>query len=95
MPRSTLARTASAAAGGYLLDTATMPQKTESFPSRHFSQSNPAGPGQDDVPSLLRRVADSIDELGRVWVQDLVLHNEVTADGDWYSVTVYFHEDSE
>lgn len=75
-------------AGGYLLDTATMPQKTESFPSRHLSLSNPAGPGQDDVLALLRRVADSIEELGQVWVQDLVLHNEVTADGDWCSVTV-------
>lgn len=82
-------------AGGYPLDTAAMPQKTESFPSRHFSQSNPAGPGQDDVPALLRRVADSIEELGQVWVQDLVLHNEVSADGDCYSVTVYFHEASE
>jgi hypothetical protein len=26
----------------------------------HFSQSNPAGPGQGDVAALLRRVADSI-----------------------------------
>ncbi|MFJ8578130.1 hypothetical protein [Micromonospora sp. NPDC093277] len=72
-----------------------MPQKTESFPSRHFSQSNPEGPGQDDVPALLRRVADSIEALGQVWIQDLVLHNEVTADGDRYSVTVYFREEFE
>lgn len=52
---------------------------------RHFSQGNPAGPGQDDVPALLRRIAESIEQLGQVWIQDLVLHNEVTADGDWYS----------
>ncbi|MBE1604224.1 hypothetical protein [Actinopolymorpha pittospori] len=51
--------------------------------------------GQDDVPALLRRVANSIEEHGQVWVQDLVLHNEVTADEDWYSVTVYFREESE
>lgn len=77
------------------MDTVPVPPKTESFPSRHFSQCNPAGPGQDDVPALLRRVADSIEQLGPVWIQDLVLHNDVTADGDWYSVTVYFREKSE
>lgn len=73
---------------------ATMATQTESFPARHFSQANPLGPGQDDVPALLRRVADSIEGLGRVWVQDLVLHNETTADGNWYSITVYFREES-
>jgi hypothetical protein len=25
-----------------------------------------------------------------VIVQDLILHNEITEDGDWYSVTVYY-----
>lgn len=58
--------------------------------ARHFSQSDPAGPGQDDVPALLRRVADSITDLGQVEVLDLVMHNEVTEDGDWPSVTVYY-----
>jgi hypothetical protein len=37
----------------------------------HFSQSNPAGDGQGDLPALLRRVADSIAELGDVRVMDL------------------------
>jgi hypothetical protein len=36
------------------------------------------------------RVADSIEKLGPVEVQDLILHNEVTADGLWPSLTVYF-----
>jgi hypothetical protein len=57
----------------------------------HFSQANPAGAGQGDVPALLRRVADSIEALGEIEVQDLVLHTEVTADGGWHSLTVYFH----
>lgn len=57
----------------------------------HFSQANPAGQCQDDVPALLRRVADSIEALGEVNVQDLVLHTEVTPDGAWHSLTVYFH----
>ena len=37
----------------------------------HFSQSNPAGPGQGDVAALLRRVADTVESLGDVQVQDL------------------------
>lgn len=64
---------------------------TNSWSIRHFSQANPKGPGQGDVPALLRRVADSIDELGSIEVQDLVLHNEVNEDGLWASLTVYFH----
>ncbi|HEY8478339.1 MAG TPA: hypothetical protein VIL71_00795 [Spirillospora sp.] len=64
---------------------------SESWSVRHFSQANPAGPGQGDVPALLRRVADSIEELGSVEVMDLVLHQEVNEHGPWASVTVYFH----
>ena len=65
----------------------------------HFSQANPNGPGQDDVPSLLRRVADTIEGLGDVEVLDLIMHTEITEDGDWPNLTVYFverrdHEDS-
>jgi len=58
---------------------------------QHFSQSNPAGDGQDDVPSLLRRVAHTLEDLGAVEVQDLVMHTELTEDGVLPSVTVYFH----
>ena len=58
--------------------------------ARHFSQANPAGPGQDDVPALLRRVADSITNLDQVEVLDLMMHNEVTEDGNWPSITVYY-----
>jgi hypothetical protein len=55
---------------------------------RHFSQANPAGPGQDDVPGLLRRVADSIEGLGAVEVQDITYSGE----DDRPTMTVYFHE---
>ena len=58
--------------------------------AEHFSQANPAGPGQDDIPSLLRRVAESVETIGPVDVQDLILHTEVTEHGPWYSLTVYF-----
>ncbi|HTT92190.1 MAG TPA: hypothetical protein VMF65_21735 [Acidimicrobiales bacterium] len=61
----------------------------------HFSQANPEGPGQADVPALLRRVAATIDELGEVEVMDLIMHNEITAEGDRPSLTVYFHKAKE
>ncbi|BBC34553.1 uncharacterized protein SGFS_058470 [Streptomyces graminofaciens] len=67
-------------------------ERMESWTIKHFSQANPAGTGQDDVPALLRRVADSIESLGLVEVQDLVMHTEVTADGGWPSLTVYFSD---
>ncbi|GAA4630330.1 hypothetical protein GCM10023196_055250 [Actinoallomurus vinaceus] len=63
----------------------------DSWSIRHFSQANPQGPGQADVPALLRRVADAVEKLGPVEVQDIILHNEITADGPWPSLTVYFH----
>lgn len=71
-----------------------MPPEPQSWTITHFSQTNPAGPGQDSVPALLRRIADSIEQRPGIKVQDVVLDNEVTADGDWWSATVYFHEPS-
>ena len=56
----------------------------------HFSQSNPTGPGQGDVAALLRRVADSVDALGDVQVQDVTFHSEVADGEDDLSVTVYY-----
>jgi hypothetical protein len=56
----------------------------------HFSQSNPDGPGQGDVPALLRRVATTIEGLGDVTVQDITFHVEVTAEEDKVSMTVYY-----
>lgn len=59
----------------------------------HFSQSNPAGEGQGDVPALLRRVADSIDSLGDVQIQDITFTSEPTGGEDDLTVTVYFHRE--
>ncbi|MFJ8023205.1 hypothetical protein [Streptomyces sp. NPDC096311] len=66
-------------------------QHMESWTIKHFSQANPEGAGQADLPALLRRVADSIENLGPVEVQDLVMHTEITADDDRPSLTVYYH----
>ena len=58
----------------------------------HFSQSNPRGADQESVPLLLRRLADSVEELGDVTVQDIAFHMELDDEGDdWPTATVYFH----
>jgi hypothetical protein len=56
----------------------------------HFAQANPLGPGQDDVPSLLRRVASTLEGIPGAEVMDLILHDEITENGSWYSLTVYY-----
>ncbi len=43
------------------------------------------------MSALLRRVADSIDAQGDIEVQDLMMHTEVTADGNRHSITVNYH----
>jgi hypothetical protein len=64
---------------------------TDRWTISHFAQSNPSGPGQGDVAALLRRVADSLDELGDVTVQDSTFHAEPTAGEDDLTMTVYYH----
>jgi len=58
----------------------------------HFSQSNPSGANQGDVPALLRRVADTIEGLGDVEIHDLTFGTDVNEDGPWHRITVYFDE---
>jgi hypothetical protein len=65
-----------------------MSQSTRSV--RHFSQSNPDGPGQRDVPALLRRVADTIEEFGDIVVQDIVFQDPLSLDDNDLAITVYF-----
>jgi hypothetical protein len=60
----------------------------ENWTIRHFSQSNPSGKGQGNVAALLRRVADKLDELGDISVQDLTFHSEPTAGEDDLTITV-------
>jgi hypothetical protein len=69
-----------------------MSAEPETRTIEHFSQANPRGPGMADIPTLLRRVAATLQHLGPVDVQDLVFHSDVTEDGEhWPSVTVYLH----
>ncbi|NED96701.1 hypothetical protein G1H11_15430 [Phytoactinopolyspora alkaliphila] len=59
----------------------------------HFSQSLPAGKGQNDLATLLRRVADSVDTLPKrksLIVLDAVLHTDWNEHGEWLGMTVYY-----
>lgn len=58
----------------------------------HFSLSNPKGPGMDDLPRLLNRLATQPRSLGPVEMQDVTFHGELADDGTkWPAFTVYFH----
>ena len=58
----------------------------------HFAQSNPAGKGQGDVPALLRRVAESLESLGDIDVQDITFHSQVAEGEDDLTITVYYND---
>jgi hypothetical protein len=68
-----------------------MSQSLPEWPVSHFAQANPVGPGQDDVPTLLRRVADSIEKLGSVDVRDITFHNDFDPGGDPYLHMVVYY----
>jgi hypothetical protein len=64
-----------------------MSQSTSGWPVLHFAKANPAGEGENDVPALLRSVANSIEKLGPVDVADICFRNNVH---DSINMTVYF-----
>jgi hypothetical protein len=64
---------------------------SEDWAISHFSQANPSGEGQGDVPALLRRVADQIESLGDVQVQDITFSTAPTDGEDDVHLTVYYH----
>ena len=67
------------------------------YSCQHFSLSNPENDGADDLPHLLRRVADVVDEYGisPMDILDLTVSQEMTGEGPWWSVTVYWSPDPE
>jgi hypothetical protein len=61
----------------------------------HFTQSNPTVAGQGHVPGLLRRVADSIENLGEAArVQDIAFHATDVDGSDAPSLTVYLEPEA-
>ncbi len=64
----------------------------EGFWIKTFSQSQPIGSEQANIPELLRRVSESIEKLGDIEVMDIIFHNEVDSDGMSYPhLSVYYH----
>lgn len=63
----------------------------------HFSLYNKKGKRQGNVPALLRSVARNIEELdkqlGKVTVYDVTFGTEITEDGPWHHMTVYYDVD--
>jgi hypothetical protein len=59
----------------------------------HFSQNNSTGEGQGYVPALLRRIADSIEALGDVDVQDITFSRSATGGEDDLTMTVYYYRE--
>jgi hypothetical protein len=60
--------------------------------AKHFSLSNPKGPGQDDLGRLLRRLAEQIELRGPIDVLHIAYSMEVTEDGDWPTFTVFYND---
>lgn len=67
--------------------TDTLPDRTLTV--HHFTQANPMGSGEG-IPALLRRVAQTLESLGEVDVVDITFRSDITEDGDWAAMTVYY-----
>jgi len=72
-------------------------QVADYWSSRHFSLTNPRDDGSTDLPRLLRRLADHIEDLGiqPMDVLDVTIAQDITEDGPWWSATVYWSPDAE
>ncbi|GAA3638579.1 hypothetical protein GCM10022223_67030 [Kineosporia mesophila] len=70
----------------------TLARMTRSGPAQGFSLCNPDNDRPSDLPRLLRRLADRIDDLDLdpVEILDMTVHQETTGDGPRWWATVYF-----
>ena len=70
---------------------------SDTWTCHHFSLANPVEDGADDLPKLLRRLADEIErlEIAAIEILDLTVSQEITADGPWWSASVYWSADGE
>ncbi len=62
----------------------------EEWSCRHFSLSNPGGPGRNDVPKLLRALAEKIEGKGQIEIRDVVFSSGLSDGDDDPTFTVYF-----
>jgi hypothetical protein len=71
---------------------------SESWSSQHFSLANPRDDAADNLPKLLRRLADEIEarRLDPMKILDLTISQEIIEGGPWWSASLYWSEtDSE
>jgi hypothetical protein len=68
---------------------------SEQWTCQHFALANPIDDGRSDLPKLLRRVAEEIEARGiqAMDILDLTIRSEMTADGPWWSITLYWSPD--
>jgi hypothetical protein len=71
-------------------DSANMSERSR-WTINHVSQSNPTGVGQGDVAALLRRFADTVEQLGDVVIEDLTFASNPTSGERDLRMTVYYH----
>jgi hypothetical protein len=67
----------------------------ERYTMNHFSQANPKGDEKGDGAALLRRVADTIDELDDATVHDITFHTELLDGKGGVTMTVYYSDASD
>lgn len=60
------------------------------YPTESFSLANPVGPELDNVPLLLRRLADELESRPPMCVHDLILHTDIDGEGYHHNITVYY-----
>ena len=68
-----------------------------SYTCQHFSLANAKGEGQDNLPELLRSVASAIEryEIKPMDLLDVTFVEEITAEGPWWSATVYWSPEAQ
>lgn len=67
------------------------------YNARHFSLANALDDRPADLPHLLRRVAAKIEQYGidPMELLDVTISKEMTADGPWWSASVYWSPDTD
>lgn len=60
------------------------------YTTNHFSLNLPQGTSQDNIPALLRRLADNIEKMVALEIRDITFHGTQDNDGnEWPYFTVY------
>lgn len=70
---------------------AAISEQPTSWTIEHFSQANPTAQGKATSRPCCAVSPPTLEQLSAVEVADLVLHTEITDQGAWPSLTVYFH----